>query len=97
MTAQSLLRIDITEIPAIEITCNKCSAMLSIPLPKQDVSESWNCLSCNTRLWHGEQDKVYLRLLGIMRSLSNWKEWQAPKNFSIGFSLTHPSKQASDL
>jgi hypothetical protein len=92
MTAQSLLRIDLTEILALEITCNKCSAMLSIPLPKQDVSQSWNCLSCNTRLWDGEQDKVYLRLLGIMRSLSNWKEWPESKKFNIGFSLVQSAK-----
>jgi hypothetical protein len=92
MTAQSLLRIDLTEISSLEITCVECGAVFTLPLPKDKVPPSWNCVSCNTRLWDGEQDKVYLRLLGVMRSLSNWKEWPEPKKFSIGFSLTQPSK-----
>jgi len=90
MTAQSLLRIDLTEITALEITCKKCGAMLSIPLPKLDVSQSWDCLGCNTRLWDGDQDQAYIRLLGLMHSLSKWKQLPDPKKFAVGFSLTQP-------
>lgn len=98
MMVQNILRIDLTEIPALEITCEKCGAMLSIPFPKQDVSQHWECLGCNTRLWDGEQDQAYVRLLGIVRSLNNWKQLQPPRKFNIGVSLLQsPSKETSRL
>jgi hypothetical protein len=92
MTAQILLRIDLTEIAALEITCSECGAMFTLPLLIKDtVSQPWNCV-CNTRLWDGDQDQAYVRLLGLVRSLSNWKRLPEPKKFSIGFSLTQPTK-----
>lgn len=93
MTAQRLLRIDLTEIVSLEITCAECGAIFTLPLPKDKVSQPWNCIGCNTRLWDGEQDSAYVRLLGIVRSLSNWKQLADPKRFTIGISLTQPLKE----
>jgi len=86
MTAKKLLAIDFREIKALEITCSECGAMLSIPLPKDNITGILNCPGCNRRLWN-QTDDEFIRTLSLIRSLSNWQALPT-KVMSLGFSLT---------
>lgn len=87
MTPQSVWKFDLNEIPALEVRC-KCGAVISLPLSAANLRERLACAGCNETLWgtEAEQDKTYLVLKSLIRSLSVWKDVQT-KQFSVGFSL----------
>ena len=86
MTPQNKVLIDLIEIGRLDVTC-KCGSIMTLQLPKQDLREFVSCVGCNERLWDGIHDQTYIRVLGIMRSMSNWKEIASSAKFSLGFSL----------
>ncbi len=85
MMAQRLLAIDFKEIRSLAITC-KCGASLTVPLPQSNLREHTQCMGCNTLLWGGGEDPVYVRLLGLTRSLSNWQGLEQ-QDITVGFSI----------
>lgn len=86
MTPQNKLHVDLTEIGRIDVIC-KCGSVMTIPIPKDNLRDHFSCVGCNERLWEGEHDQTYLRVLGMMRSLSNWNRHAPNANFTVGFSL----------
>jgi hypothetical protein len=90
MTAKNVLNVSFSEIGKVEITC-KCGAALVFPVPQKDISgyfppANFDCLSCKRRLWDGENDQRFLRLVGIIRCLAYWQELKDP-GFGLSFSL----------
>src|SRR5947207_10322529 len=90
MTPHQIVRVDFTEIKSIEVTCQNCGAMFTLPLPKETLSHRQDCASCNKRLW---EDATFLEVLGVFRSLSAWNA-RAERTCRLGFSLD--ASRASD-
>ena len=86
MTPTTILRVDFREIPCVEITCSKCSAAVSLPLPQDNIPRHFPCPGCNSQLWGDGQEKVYSAVLGLVRSVSHWKRMEH-EAFNLGFSL----------
>jgi len=94
MTPKNLLRIDFTEIPALEITCKNCKSVSSISIPRVNVMEQFQCIGCNTTLWNrGEQNTN--ALLGLLRTLSAWKELSEKAPFEMSASIETDAFRAS--
>ena len=72
MTAQHLLACDFKEIRNLLIKC-RCGGALTIPLPQVNLREHVHCMGCDKALWGGPEDPRYVRLLGLIRSLTNWQ------------------------
>ncbi len=90
MTPQNSTFIDFQEIPAIDITCKHCKSVIRLALPKVDIAKSVFCVGCNTQLWFDE-NQDYVNILGILRTLSRYKERASEMKFSVGFSFTSVS------
>jgi hypothetical protein len=93
MTPKIVTQIDLTEIPAIDISCNKCGSKIVITLPKQEISNSARCPGCGTPLW-SYTETIHQTLTGIIRTLGTWKEECKGAPFTLGFSLLQPSDRA---
>lgn len=96
MTPLYLMRTDFTEIPAMEITCKNCKSVTSISLPRNHISDQFQCVGCNVVLW-SNGDKALPALAGLMRCLSAWKEVAGSAAFQIGFSIEMPASHASTV
>lgn len=90
MTPKHVITTSFSEIKKIEITCNKCEAILSLPIPLDEgrkfPPDSYACVGCNTLLWDGLYDERYKSVLGITRQLVNWHMLKSPE-FNLSFSL----------
>jgi hypothetical protein len=91
MTPQTVTTFDFIEIPALEIVCN-CGSRISIPLPQQDLPESADCLGCKRQLWGSAQDQSRLRVLGMLKSFTSWRDLQN-KKFALEFSIKQSVSQ----
>jgi hypothetical protein len=85
MTPQTIMRVDATEVPSLEIACTNCGSVIAIKLPKQNIAHDATCIGCNTLLW-SYPDPSHTLVLGIVRTLSAWKETKGAP-FTLGFSL----------
>jgi len=85
MTAQRLIACDFKEIRKLVFTC-KCGGSLTIPLPQGNLREHVQCIGCTKELWGGAEDPRYVRLLGLMRSLTNWQGLEQ-QEIAVGFSI----------
>jgi hypothetical protein len=90
MTPQRFVGIDFKEIRNLSITC-KCGALFTVRLPQQNLREHAQCMGCDTPLWSGQEDRRYIRLLGLLRSISNWQDLQQD-NLAVGFSIADPAE-----
>jgi len=90
MTPRQVTKIDFTEIDKVEITCNKCGAVLTFPVPQEKGQEyppdSYACLGCKTVFWNNVHDDRYSRVYRIFESLAHWKALKG-QNFELSFSL----------
>src|ERR1700730_8464906 len=89
MTLQTVIHVDVTEIPALDIVCKKCKSGFVISLPKQDIASGARCPGCGIKLWNAEEI-TFAALTGIMRTLSAWQEEAKGMPFTLGFSLREP-------
>jgi hypothetical protein len=83
------LHIDFKDITGFEVTCSACGASFAVPLPKASLPAYMNCLGCGARLWEGEQDQAYIRMLALMRTLSAWLDFET-RSFSVGTRISEP-------
>lgn len=90
MTAQRLVSIDLKEINKLCIRC-KCGAAITVPLPLTNLREQVHCMGCDRAMWGGAEDPRYIRLLGLIRSLSNWQGLEQ-KDVSVDFSIVDPEQ-----
>src|SRR5690242_16887404 len=74
--ARRTLHIDFKEMTEFEVACSTCSAKFAVPLPKATLPAYMNCLGCGARLWEGEQDPAFVRMLSLMRTLSAWLDFE---------------------
>jgi len=91
MTPYSVTIVNFDEIPVVEIVC-KCGSRISLPLPNHNLPHYVQCVGCNAQLWESEQDQNFIRTVGVLRSLSNWKDLPN-KKFSLEFSLKQSTSQ----
>lgn len=87
MTPKQVLRINLIEIPNLEIACDNCEAAVTFKLPKDSLPRFFSCPGCNKQLWGEEQDPVFKRLFNVMRAISDWQRADGPA-FELSFSLT---------
>jgi hypothetical protein len=85
MTPKTLVATDLAEIPGLTVSC-ECGGSLSIPIPKDNLARHFRCPGCNAMLWKDNNDKTYLYVLDLMRSLSNWKRSRHTA-FQLGFTI----------
>lgn len=88
MTAESMLRVDFTEIADVRITCANCRAEIVIPVDRE-IPKTLKCPGCNEMFWgDGHQAIAYKLTHNILTVV---KEWQNAKrtDFSLSFSLPH--------
>ena len=90
MTPINLIRTNFTEIAAMEITCKNCKSVSSIVIPRENISKQFQCIGCNTALWNSG-GRAAIALMGLMRTLSTWKEVSEGAPFELGFSIETPA------
>lgn len=95
MTPKTLIRTNLTEITALEITCKNCKSVSSVAIPRDNIAEQFQCIGCNTTLWN-RGDKITNALIGLMRTLSAWKGLSESAPFEMGFSIETVASRASD-
>ena len=83
------LHIDFKEMTEFEVACSACSAKFAVPLPKANLPAYMNCLGCGARLWEGEQDPSYMRMLSVMRAMSAWLDFEK-RSFRLGTRIGEP-------
>jgi hypothetical protein len=88
MTAQHLIAFDFKEIRKLVVTC-KCGGSLAIPLPQVNLREHVHCMGCDKPLWGGPEDPRYVRVLGLIRSLTGWQGLEQ-QDIVVGFSIVEP-------
>lgn len=91
MTPQTVIHIDLTEIPSLEITCNACGSVIAVNLPKDNLLHEAKCVGCDTLLWE-YQGASHTAINGLMRTLSDWKKAKGMP-FTVGFSLKQSVSQ----
>lgn len=90
MSPKQVLTIGVDELKVFEISCAGCGSQITVPLPRKELPPIFDCPGCNKRLWQNYEanpDQTYVRLLGIIRSLSNWQELNSER-VKASFSLT---------
>ena len=91
MTPRTVTTVDFREIKAIEVRCNVCNSIASLPLSRQKLPSQVNCVGCGAMLWrtdgmNASSTPGYLALLGLLRVLHPWQiEKDAP--FTLQFTL----------
>ena len=83
------LHIDFKEMTEFEVACSACSAKFAVPLPKASLPAYMNCLGCGARLWEGEQDPSYMRMLSLMRAMSAWLDFDK-RSIRLGTRIGEP-------
>jgi hypothetical protein len=86
MTPRTVVATDFAEIPSLTVSC-ECGGSLTIPIPNDSLARHAKCPGCNAMLWKDNNDKTYLYVLDLMRSLSNWKR-SGHAAFKLGFAIT---------
>ena len=92
MTAEKVIRIHFSEISKVEVTCDKCGAGLTLPVPTDVLGyippRHYRCPGpgCDKALWGDENDQRYRTVLGLLRALGNWQQLQG-QEFKLSFSL----------
>ena len=88
MTPKHVIKVQVSEIQRIEITCNECGTMLVIPTTREigPIQPVYSC-HCGIPFWSGQNDGVYdavSALIGGLRKLSGLKK---PPTFALSFTL----------
>src|ERR1022692_3898130 len=73
MTPKSVISIDFKEIESIEIRCESCKGMLTLPVTKENVQPSQSCPGCNKQLWGLEDSDIFNNLHDLVIGLSYWQ------------------------
>ena len=89
MTPKSIISADFKEITSIEIKCEECNGMLTVPVSKENVPVSQSCPGCNKQLWGMEDSAIFNNLRDLVLALSHWQRREKSK-FALGFTLPMP-------
>jgi hypothetical protein len=88
MTPKHLIRVNFTEITAVEVVCSNCKAVTSIPIPvKRPLFADLNCIGCNAVFWGRPQERNHDAVALIVQALSNWSNAADKAIFSLQFSV----------
>jgi|ERR1700728_1185070 len=102
MTPKKNIRIDLSEINGLEITC-KCGAAIVLPALREngDLHQpivALQCSVCDKPLWEGANDPRFAAIANFLRAVGLWKRREqlpaerAP-NFSLSISVADDSTQ----
>jgi uncharacterized paraquat-inducible protein A len=86
MTPTTATRIDLRELPTLDIRCNKCGSVVSLTLPRDNAAQDLSCAGCETVLWR-YQEPAHTAVTGLLRTISHWKSSGNGMPFTLGFSL----------
>jgi hypothetical protein len=88
MTAKQVFKVDLAEIPQIEVTCTGCHGAIVLPIPKDiDLSNGIGCPGCNKPLCKSERDEALNAVSGIIQYLSKFQRLKEQR-FTLTFSIT---------
>ena len=101
MTPQKNIRIDLSEINGLEITC-KCGAAIVLPALKENGNlyqplVALQCSVCDRPLWQGQNDEKFVATANFIRAVGLWKRQQqltAETRPSFSLSITVPNNPA---
>jgi uncharacterized paraquat-inducible protein A len=86
MTVKQVFKVDLMEIPHLEITCISCGGSITIPIPSSNPIGAMSCPGCNRRLYDEGDNPRRRHVAGIIHALSNWKSLEE-KGFTLNFSI----------
>jgi hypothetical protein len=81
MTIVGLIRVDFTEIEAIQVCCNHCKTEVSLSMSRE-VPNRLDCPGCHAVLWVIGSDAVYAQ--AVVDGLRRWRSLDR-KRFSLSF------------
>jgi ribosomal protein S27E len=89
VTPIHLVKFDLEEMTALDVTCAICGSVIHIPISSQSLDSSVSCIGCKQVLWDDSHpvDKIIGGLLG------NLKKYRDERKFykcSLGVSLVYP-------
>jgi uncharacterized paraquat-inducible protein A len=92
MTPLHLIKIDLEEISALDVTCPDCGSVMQISVPIQNLSTSVSCIGCNRSLWEGKDHPAHQLVGQVLKVLNSYRENHKLLKFSLGFSLVDRSQ-----
>jgi hypothetical protein len=95
MTPRQIIHVDFTEITTIEIACNKCKSVSSVPIPAPYLTEELRCCGCNSLLWGRGVQEAGSTVRQLIDVLATWKQFHSKTTFTLGFSLDAEPSRAS--
>jgi hypothetical protein len=95
MSPQYLYHFELSEIPALEISCNQCKSVIRLTFPQNNLAQTLQCVGCGSLFWvPGNQ--IHQTMLGLIRTLGAYREQEKAQNFTVGFSLVSPASSGKD-
>lgn len=95
MTPKQIFKVNLMEIPHIEITCTLCGAAMvfPVPLPKNiNIKNGISCVACSEPLCKSQDDKALGYFANVLTALGDWKRLEEQR-FTLSFSLTQKESQ----
>ena len=86
MTAQTVWKVELGELSAIEVSCSHCKgASVSIPLSGiATFARSMKCPGCNETWWNGFEDQTFKDIAMMAQSIDSLKR-SGSKLFTLQF------------
>jgi len=91
VTAQTIVRVDFTELESVEIVCSRCGGAVIVPLPESpsNFPEHLQCPGCNQHWWGEGNERLRALIRNMALSMATWKRTDVP--FKPRFSIPEKS------
>lgn len=96
MTPKQMVRVDLTEIVTIDISCPSCKAVSSLPIPAPYLTAEFRCLGCNVMMWGQGAHEPEMAFKHLVEALTTWKNFHSKASFTLGFSVDAAPSHVSD-
>jgi uncharacterized protein with PIN domain len=72
MTPQSVWKVELRELSAIEVVCSSCGGSVSIPLTgNREFPRSMNCPGCGKQWWDGTGNPKFMEIYKMVQSIES--------------------------